>query len=147
MALKSFAARLRAAKESDSYWVEHAKHDFAFALNELMNQRGVSQVELAERLAVSPAAVSRALRGDANLTIETIVKFARALQGEVVLAVRATARTGSLTEAHSVAYRPEVCSWSEAPLAELIDAPFLDEPVRVSPIDIGWMSLPMAATS
>lgn len=87
MALKSFRARLEAAKQSDSFWFERAKNDFAVAIGRLLRTRGMTQVELAQALEVAPALVSKTLRGDSNVTIETMVKYARAAGGSLELRV------------------------------------------------------------
>lgn len=87
MALKSFRALLDAAKSTDSYWVERAKNDFAVALSRMLKKKGIAQADVAGKLGVTPAAVSQALRGDANLTIEKMVKLARAADGNLAISV------------------------------------------------------------
>ena len=72
-----------ATRHSPELAVEHAKLDFALALERLMALQGVNQAELSRRMGTSAAAVSVAMRGDANLTIERMVRFAAALDSVV----------------------------------------------------------------
>ncbi|MHB1099533.1 MAG: helix-turn-helix domain-containing protein [Burkholderiales bacterium] len=77
--MATFSDRLKEARASDSYWVETAKLDFALEFTRHMKEQGVSKSEMAKRLKTSPAYITKLLRGDANLTIESMVKAARAL--------------------------------------------------------------------
>lgn len=85
MALKSFKTLLTDAKQRDGFWVEKAKLDFSVALNRLFEKSGMSQKELAEKLNTSPAYITKVFRGDANFTIETMTKLARAVDGQLHL--------------------------------------------------------------
>jgi transcriptional regulator with XRE-family HTH domain len=64
---------------SPEFAAEQAKLDLAVALERRMNQLGVNRAELARRLGTSPAAITMALRGDANLTIDRMVRMVYAL--------------------------------------------------------------------
>jgi transcriptional regulator with XRE-family HTH domain len=66
-------------RQHDVYHVEAAKVDFALEINRLLESTQTKKAELAARLGVSAPMVSKLLRGDANVTIETMVKAARAL--------------------------------------------------------------------
>lgn len=83
MTIKSFKRLLADAKQRDSYWVEKAKLDFSVALNRLFEKSGMSQKELAKKLDTSPAYITKVFRGDANFTIETMTKLARAVNGQL----------------------------------------------------------------
>ncbi len=72
-----------ATRESPEQAVEHAKLDFALALERVMVQQGANRAALARRMGTSAAAVSVALRGDANLTIDRMVRMAAALGASV----------------------------------------------------------------
>ena len=85
MAKKTFSSLLTQAKERDSYWTARAVHEFTEDLSRLMQQRGVSKAELARRLGSSPAYVTKALRGNTNFTIESMVRLTRALDGKLSL--------------------------------------------------------------
>lgn len=66
-----------------SYWSEDAKIEYAVATERRMGQLGVSRKELAGRIGSSPAYITKLLRGDANLTIESMAKVAHALGGRL----------------------------------------------------------------
>jgi antitoxin component HigA of HigAB toxin-antitoxin module len=71
------------ARSSANYAADQLKLDFAVDLERRMEQMGISRADLARRLQTSAAAVTMALRGDANLTIERMVRMARALDATV----------------------------------------------------------------
>lgn len=76
---------IREATESWLLDIEGAKIDFALALNKLMERHSVSRKALAERLGVSLPMITKILRGDTNLTIETMVRATRAANGRLKL--------------------------------------------------------------
>ena len=55
------------------------KMDFAVEVEKAMETEGISKKELASRLGVAPARVTKILSGESNLTIETMQKIADAL--------------------------------------------------------------------
>jgi len=83
MAAKNFKAFADKARRSDAYWAEHLKIEFAEELGRLMERRGVTRAQLAERIGSSAAYITKALRGDTNFTIESMVKLVRALGGKL----------------------------------------------------------------
>ena len=87
MTIKSYRALVRASKETDSYWIEHAKHDFAFGLNLQLKRSGMANNDLAKKLGVKPPYISKVMRGDENLTISSMVKLIRATGGKLHLQV------------------------------------------------------------
>ncbi len=80
-------AFIEQASKSDSYWVEKAKLAFAVALDERRKRAGLSYKDLAQKLETSPAYMTKVFRGDANLTIESMVKLARAAGGQLNLEI------------------------------------------------------------
>jgi transcriptional regulator with XRE-family HTH domain len=74
---------LENAKQTDDYWIARAQLDFAKELNKIRNKTNVNGKTLAQRLGTSAAYISRVLRGDTNLTIESMVKLARATGAKV----------------------------------------------------------------
>lgn len=84
---KAIHALLAKAKESDSYWVEDAKLDFSLALERARRRTGATYKALAEKLGTSQAYISKVFRGDANLTIESMVKLARATDSHLRIEV------------------------------------------------------------
>jgi transcriptional regulator with XRE-family HTH domain len=81
--VKSFKTLIETAKQKNSYWVETAKLDFSFELNRMFKRSGMTQAELATKIDSSPAYITKVFRGDTNFTIETMVKLARAVDGEL----------------------------------------------------------------
>lgn len=77
-----FKAMLDRAELRDSYHVDAAKFELSEQIYILMEEKGVSEAELSRRLQVSRAYVNKILKGDANLTIESLVKIGRALGAE-----------------------------------------------------------------
>lgn len=87
MTIKSYRALVDAAKETDKYWIENAKHDLAFGLHRQIRRSGMSNAELATKLDVKPPYISKVMRGDENLTIESMVKLVRAAGGRLHIQV------------------------------------------------------------
>lgn len=71
------------AQKRDSYWVEKAKLDFAVSLERKRKLSDISYADMAKKLATSAAYISKVFRGDSNLTIESMVKLARAAGGRI----------------------------------------------------------------
>jgi transcriptional regulator with XRE-family HTH domain len=87
MARKTFSSLLDRAKQSDAYWSAKAVHEFTEDLVRLMEQRGLTKSELAAKLGCSPAYVTKILRGNANFTVDSMVRLARAVDGCLTLHV------------------------------------------------------------
>lgn len=80
---KRIQDRINESKKTDGYWVEKAKLDYALELDKFRRVSGLSGKTLAEKLGTSAAYISRVFRGDTNLTIESMVKLARATGAKV----------------------------------------------------------------
>lgn len=80
---KKIQDRINESKKSDSYWIEKAKLDYALELDKFRKVSGLSGKNLAGKLGTSAAYISRVFRGDTNLTIESMVKLARATGAKV----------------------------------------------------------------
>ena len=80
---KGIQAFLEKARQSDSYWVENAKLEFALMLEHRRKMASMSLAELAKKIGTSAAYISKVFRGDSNLTIESMVKLARATGGQL----------------------------------------------------------------
>jgi len=63
------------------YITEDRKIEFAVNLEKFMERRDISRSDLAAKVETSPAYVTKVLRGDGNLTMETMVKFTHAVGG------------------------------------------------------------------
>lgn len=83
--MASFKELFKNAKKTDSYWTEKTILDFSIELHDIMKKRGLSKKEFAEKLGKSQAYVTKVFRGNANFTIETMVKLVRALDGDLSL--------------------------------------------------------------
>jgi len=87
MKKKSFKELFEQAKRRNTYWVASLILDFTEGLHKIMESNGVSRSELARRLGVSPAYVTKVLRGNVNFTLDSMVRLARAAGGDVSLQV------------------------------------------------------------
>ena len=83
--IDSIKKLLESAKLTDSYWIEKAKLDFSVALENRRRANGLSYKDVAIKIGTSQPYVTKVFRGDANLTIETMVKLARATGGQLEL--------------------------------------------------------------
>ncbi|WP_138514572.1 helix-turn-helix domain-containing protein [Rhodoferax bucti] len=79
-ALKSFVTE---SKKSDSYWVEAAKLEFAVGLDKQRKSVNMTYAAIAEKIGTSAAYITKIFRGDSNMTIESMVKLARATGGHL----------------------------------------------------------------
>lgn len=93
---KSLKAFIEESSKSDSYWVESAKIKFAVDLETQLRKAKMSYAALAQKLGTSASYITKVFRGDANMTIESMVKLARATGGQldirIVESVSATAK-------------------------------------------------------
>ncbi len=87
MAKKSFKYLLENARQRDTYWAGKAIQDFTEDLFRLMDVRGTNKAELARRIGKSPAYVTKVFRGNSNFTIDSMVKLAHALDGQLCIHV------------------------------------------------------------
>jgi len=83
-ALKGLVDKARA---SDAYWIEAAKLHFAVSLDQQRQRSGLTYKSVAEKLGTSAAYISKVFRGDTNVTLESMVKLARATGGRVEVRV------------------------------------------------------------
>lgn len=98
MGKQEAAGILKNIRQSDQYFVEKAKLEFALELKQVMDRLEVSNAEMADRLGVSRPMVTKLLRGDANLTIETMVKLCRRLEGNLYIRIVRNGCTARLFE-------------------------------------------------
>lgn len=68
---------------SEAYWFESAKLEFVRILNQRVRRMGMKNKDLAAQIDSSPAYISKVMRGDENLTIESMVKLVRATGGHL----------------------------------------------------------------
>jgi len=80
------AQELKDDKFRESYELEYAKVALIQRIAELRGEPSIRQIELAKRMKVSQQFISQIESGEAkNLTIETILKIARALGRDVTI--------------------------------------------------------------
>lgn len=71
-----FEAGLAEAKKNPAYWQEDILVDVAGHISQELEIRQMTQADLAAKLGVKPAYVSRVLRGHENLTLQSLAKIA-----------------------------------------------------------------------
>lgn len=72
-------------KETPEYHAEQLKTEFALEIERIMRRYGITKSELARRMGTSPAYITKVLRGDANVTIETMAKLAWHVEARIHL--------------------------------------------------------------
>ncbi len=90
---KSFDDLYKEAESHDDYWVAGTVQEFTEEICRLMESGRVTRSELARRLGTSPAYVTKILRGNANFTLATMVRLARALGAEVSIELHRTGKS------------------------------------------------------
>jgi transcriptional regulator with XRE-family HTH domain len=78
------------------------KMGFVGDLWNLMKESNLTGKELAKKLDISEARVSKILKGDANLTIDTIAKLACAVNSEVSLSIKPVNAKPEIVDASNV---------------------------------------------
>lgn len=87
MSYRSFEDLWAEIGESDSYYEQEAILDFSIELHALMVKRNLTKKDIAQRLGVSPAYVTKVFKGEANFTIGSMVRLAKSLNGKLQLHV------------------------------------------------------------
>lgn len=67
------------ARKTDEYWVEDVILSFTDDLSERIESVGLSRADFARQIGKSKSYVTRILKGNANFTIETMVRLSRAV--------------------------------------------------------------------
>ncbi len=70
---------LKKVKNSHEYWAEGFILELMEDFNQLMEEKGINQKELAKKVGTSEAYISKVLNGYENLSINSIAKIALAL--------------------------------------------------------------------
>ena len=78
-----YAGMARDREKDPEFQLEYFKLVFTEELGRLLEQRGISQAELARRLDTSRAYITRIFRTDFNPTVETMLKLAIALDADL----------------------------------------------------------------
>src|SRR5437660_4364777 len=74
--LEELTSRL---EQSEVFDIEAAKFDISEHVFSMMERQGMSKAVLARRLGKSRAYITKILQGNANFTLESLVRIARAL--------------------------------------------------------------------
>jgi transcriptional regulator with XRE-family HTH domain len=122
----SWFQKMRARHERDpKYWVEYLKLVFSEDVGRLMDDQDVSQAELARKLDVSRAYITRLFRGTFNPTLETLAKVALALNARVAVHLHPMQTTACWSDlpvwsraltAYTQAVERPTERWSEKPV-------------------------------
>lgn len=80
---KALRGFIEDARNTDSYWVEEAKLQFALGLEAQRRLAGMTYKAVADKIGTSAAYITKIFRGDSNVTIESMVKLARATGGRL----------------------------------------------------------------
>lgn len=112
---KTFREWADKARKSLAYKVAKAQSDFAYRLEDLMGRRGRSRKQLAADIGSSPAYITKIMSGDANFTIETMVKVLDALDADLIIRPKPReihlARTWSKADTIIQASQGQAFSW------------------------------------
>ncbi len=81
----TFKERIQALRNTIDYKIEAAKLDFVGSVTRLMTHENISNTELADRIDTSKPYITKLLRGDANVSIATMVKVAEALDAQLCI--------------------------------------------------------------
>lgn len=90
-----FAEIFAEAEQSPQYWAQLAKDTFTEEILRELEVQDVSKAELARRLGVSAAQVSRLCRGTNNFEIKTMAAIAQALGCELEVRLRRRVESAS----------------------------------------------------
>jgi transcriptional regulator with XRE-family HTH domain len=121
---------LESVRSGVGYWKSYSLLQFTLSLTRLMKLEKVSGRALASRLGISAAQVSKVLRGNENVTIETMAKFADAL--------------GAVVHIH-VAKKGVAVEWRETPAESSSTRVVLSSlPLDASPAEASTPSPPAA---
>lgn len=85
--MRTFEDIVQKARQHESYWVEAALYDFTETVCGLLEDSGMTRTELAQKLGVTSAYITKLLRGDANVTIKTMVRLARVFGRQLQIAL------------------------------------------------------------
>lgn len=76
-------ASMEENQKTDGYWIEKAKLDFSMSLEHQLRIAKMNYAALGKKIGTSAAYITKIFRGDSNVTIESMVKLARATGGEL----------------------------------------------------------------
>lgn len=80
--------KLERFKDDVEYRLEGVIYDFTEQICELMEKQKINRAELAKRLGVSPAFITKLLNGNPNLTLKTMMNIASALKSDLNIQIQ-----------------------------------------------------------
>jgi transcriptional regulator with XRE-family HTH domain len=100
----AFSALFERLENSEGYELDALKVELCEQIYVIMEQEGITKAELARRLQTSRAYITKLLQGSANLTLESLVKVARALGRKLSVKLKSKAgeEFGSIWDAKKV---------------------------------------------
>ena len=81
--MKNFAQIVEKAKKHDDYWIAGVMIEFTEMVCKFMDEQKMTRTDLAKKLDVSSAYITKLLRGNANVTLKTMVRLARVFNKEI----------------------------------------------------------------
>ncbi len=83
MKSRTFPELFEEAERHEDYWVAGAILELTEDVVREMERQGITRTELAQRLGITPAYVTKTLRGQVCFSLATMVRLARALDAEL----------------------------------------------------------------
>jgi len=83
MKKETFKELFEAARKRDEYWIAYAKLEFTEKLRHLMEEKKETKASFAKKLGKSPPYITKIFRGNVNFTLESMVRFVRAIGGSL----------------------------------------------------------------
>jgi antitoxin component HigA of HigAB toxin-antitoxin module len=83
MSAMTFAEIIAQAEETHEYWKEVAVLDFTSEMQRIMDQKGISNADLAKKIGTSRAYITKVFNGNANFTMDTMVKLVHSLNARL----------------------------------------------------------------
>ena len=88
---ESFGPIFENVQETDLFWEQMKILEFSECIAERLEATGMNYVDLAAKMKVSPARITRLMSGSNNFTLRSMVKMARALGSELYFELRNSA--------------------------------------------------------
>jgi len=85
------------AQQHPAYWMEDLRLQFLEGISAIMESQGITQKELADRMGVSEAYISRVFNDNVekNFTLNTLVELSKAVNAEIKIIVTPQKAKGS----------------------------------------------------
>lgn len=106
-------------KETPDYWAEAAKSQFVDEIFRLMEEKDMTRADLAKKMDVSPAYISKVLGAYMNFSIESMAKFAFAFEAKIDISMTPLEETKCVLNPLTDVFpcNIETVGWREMPKA------------------------------